>query len=311
MSSNAEFYNIVFQDSSPREFSEEFKKTLYLQCQVLNALVKPSGDIIQFGDNDSGRFILTTGLQHLGSSWMGDSLDFFNDTLGFHSSDKNVHIFDKAGVYVVRKKSFYFAIKGGLKGQRGLGGHSHNDTFSFELQYNGVDIVIDPGTGTYTSDALVRNLFRSTAVHNTIFWEDIEESSLNNGLFFLGQENEASESVSVCENILTFIGRNEYKGRWHERKVSVDMVKFIVEITDEVSSPGASLNFTLPKASHAVNANSFEHGGVVFDYVGHASISLESGLCSSKYGLLVDACKIRVPLLGKKISTVITINSTI
>jgi hypothetical protein len=306
-----EFFFYSYLISSPREFSEEFKKTLHLQCQVLNALVKPSGDIIQIGDNDSGRFIVTTGLQYLGSTWMGDSLDFFNDTLNFQDSDQDFYIFNQAGVYIVNKKHFYFAIKSGLKGQQRLGGHSHNDTFSFELQYKGTDIVIDPGTGTYTSDALVRNFFRSTAVHNTIFWEDIEESSLNNGLFFLGQENEASESVLVRGNILTFSGRNEYRGRWHERRVSVDMVKFVVEITDEVSSAGASLNFTLPNAPHTLKVNSYEQGGVVFAYVGHAAVLLEAGVYSPKYGVLMDASQLRVPLLDKKISTVISINDTI
>jgi hypothetical protein len=306
-----EFFFYSYLISSPREFSEEYKKTLSLQCRVLNSLVKPSGDIIQIGDNDSGHFIVPTGLKYLGSTWMGNSLKVFNNILGYQNNDQCFYIYNQAGVYIVSKADFYFCIKSGTKGQRWFGGHSHNDTFSFEIQYKGSDIVVDPGTGTYTSDAVVRNLFRSNSVHNSIYWDDIEESSLDNGLFSLGQENEAKESVLVLGNILEFSGMNEYSGRWHKRQVSVDADKLVVKIIDEVSSTGANLNFTVPISSYILESDRYEQGDCVFEWNGNASTSLKPGMYSPKYGMIVDANNVRIPLLKKKVSTIISIKNRI
>jgi uncharacterized heparinase superfamily protein len=59
-------------------------------------------------------------------------------------------------------------ISAGEVGTGGIGNHKHNDILSFELQVNGEDFIVDPGTYVYTPDSEMRNLFRSTAYHNTI-----------------------------------------------------------------------------------------------------------------------------------------------
>lgn len=306
-----EFFFYSYLVSSPTEFSKKFKETLYLQCNVLNSLTKPNGHLVQIGDNDSGRFIVPYGLQNLGSTWMNDSLEFFNKRLNFVSDTSRFQVFDQAGVYVVRRLNFFFIIKGGIKGQSKLGGHSHNDSFCFELNFNEKDIVVDPGTGTYTSDSLIRNLFRSNAVHNGIFWEGIEESSFVNGLFMLVQENKATETISIYKDKFMFTGRNEYKGRWHERKVSVDTSKFTVEIVDQVSSSGAILNFTVPENVNFLSNKSFERDGCTFQWEGNGEVSIKSGLYSPKYGILVKGNHVRIPLVDKKISTIISTNDRI
>ena len=65
-------------------------------------------------------------------------------------------------------------VRCGDVGQNGNGGHAHNDLFSFELSFGGEPFVVDPGTYSYTSDATQRNLFRSTAAHNTVVVADAE-----------------------------------------------------------------------------------------------------------------------------------------
>jgi len=59
-------------------------------------------------------------------------------------------------------------ISCGPNEQNGNGGHAHNDKLSFELCVDGEDIIVDPGTYTYTADPRWRNKFRSTAYHNTV-----------------------------------------------------------------------------------------------------------------------------------------------
>ena len=46
--------------------------------------------------------------------------------------------------------------------------HAHNDALSLELWVGGQPVFVDPGTYCYTSDLEARNLFRSTAAHNTV-----------------------------------------------------------------------------------------------------------------------------------------------
>jgi hypothetical protein len=55
-------------------------------------------------------------------------------------------------------------------GQHGYmnGGHAHADALSMTLSLNGVPLLVDPGTATYTVDAGLRDRFRSTVSHNTL-----------------------------------------------------------------------------------------------------------------------------------------------
>ena len=48
------------------------------------------------------------------------------------------------------------------------GGHAHADALSIVLTVRGVPFLVDAGTGTYTMDPRLRDLFRSTAMHNTV-----------------------------------------------------------------------------------------------------------------------------------------------
>ena len=55
-------------------------------------------------------------------------------------------------------------------GQHGYlnGGHAHADALSVVLTLRGHPLLVDPGTATYTMNSAIRNLFRSTAMHNTV-----------------------------------------------------------------------------------------------------------------------------------------------
>ena len=77
-------------------------------------------------------------------------------------------VFPDGGLQVLRGAGAVVTVSAGPQGQRGVGGHSHNDKLSFELHLDGRPLIVDPGSPTYTRSAAERNAFRSTAAHNTL-----------------------------------------------------------------------------------------------------------------------------------------------
>lgn len=76
--------------------------------------------------------------------------------------------FEASGLYVMCSKDVHLVIDAGEIGQNGNGGHAHNDTLSFTMDAYGEQFLIDPGSYLYTSEPAERNIFRSTAYHNTL-----------------------------------------------------------------------------------------------------------------------------------------------
>jgi uncharacterized heparinase superfamily protein len=86
--------------------------------------------------------------------------------------------FAHGGVAILRHGDLYAALDAGPVGLGGHGGHAHNDTLSVEIQAGGRDLIVDPGTGGYTADLVLRDRFRSTAAHNTVRIDGLEINPL-------------------------------------------------------------------------------------------------------------------------------------
>ena len=56
------------------------------------------------------------------------------------------------------------------------GGHGHADALSVTLQSEGHSLLIDPGTCEYVGDGPERNLFRGTAMHNTLRVDRLDQA---------------------------------------------------------------------------------------------------------------------------------------
>ena len=100
-------------------------------------------------------------------------------------------LFPEFGLLVFKSKRIYLAIYYGGVGQRGLGGHSHNDKLSYELVIDDKELVKDPGTYIYSADPEMRKKFRSNEAHQTVMVKGFQQNDIN-GLF-------SSKQLSTCE----------------------------------------------------------------------------------------------------------------
>jgi len=200
-------------DPFPAEYLSRLEKML----EVVALLIRPDGTLPQIGDNDDGRFLILSQYHRSRRDWkplmalgayacrraewlplaadawvegawvVGEPfLDWRNGELpsktfpAFRSRS-----FAETGLCQLGTGSVQMVVDAGPVGQGGNGGHAHNDTLAFELYAFNQEILPDRGTGTYTPDLAIRNLFRSTRAHNTVRVDEAEINPLSEELFRL------------------------------------------------------------------------------------------------------------------------------
>ncbi|UCD17185.1 MAG: alginate lyase family protein [Candidatus Zixiibacteriota bacterium] len=117
------------------------------------------------------------------------------------TSDLKLYGYPDSGFFIFASKRIHMTICAAPNGQNGLGGHAHNDKLSFELNLDGEDIVVDPGTYLYTPLVDWRNRFRSVRAHNTVVVAGQEQNRWTpgrRGLFSLNDET-AIEVLDLSE----------------------------------------------------------------------------------------------------------------
>jgi len=150
-----------------------------------------------------------------------------------------------SGFYFMRQEDdWLMALCAGI-GLSGLGGHGHNDALSFELTARGVPVLVDPGTFVYTADADARNLFRSTAYHNTLRIDGAELNAFRAGELFALRararpEVESFSCSPVSDVLVAWHGCYEQLpgAPVHRRRVTYDRLLRRWYIMDEVSGRG-------------------------------------------------------------------------
>ncbi len=155
--------------------------------------------------------------------------EFENTTSNSLTENIDLNYFEDFGMAVFKSDNLYLNVSFGNnpKSHPSLG-HQHNDKLSVEININGADIVVDPGTYIYTPIAKKRNLFRSVKNHNTI--EIGEEQNLFNttrkGLFSMNQD----VSIEILKiNKTQIILYLKYRQVHHIRNIEILSSKIIIE----------------------------------------------------------------------------------
>jgi Heparinase II/III-like protein/Heparinase II/III N-terminus len=95
------------------------------------------------------------------------------------------------GIYIFRSVRLYLAVRCGLVGSVGNGGHAHHDQLSIELSLDGRDLVVDPGTYLYSALKQRRNDYRSVRAHFAPQLQDREIQGTGPGLFEMRDRSDA------------------------------------------------------------------------------------------------------------------------
>lgn len=109
-------------------------------------------------------------------------------------------------------------------------GHQHNDKLSFELNINGENIFVDPGTFAYSSNPEMRNKFRSNFSHNNVVINNEEQNLFPDGIWGLFNYFKRVKTKLIAINKNYIILSNTYGSYSHFRKI--DLLEDRIVITD-------------------------------------------------------------------------------
>jgi hypothetical protein len=175
--------------------------------------LKPDGTAPRIGDSDDGRLIafksrppddhsylmsiaavllkgekfkLSSDIDEEAIWWFGSTAREYIEGLPGNEQPES-KAFPESQIIIQRHEQLYAIIDCGDHGARGRGSHAHSDALSIEVFAFGRTFLRDPGTFVYTGSARWRNLFRSTAYHNTVRIDGEDISQINpTQLFLLG-----------------------------------------------------------------------------------------------------------------------------
>jgi hypothetical protein len=149
-------------------------------------------------------------------------------------------------VHVLRNAQALLCVSAGAVGQRGTGGHSHNDQLSFELHLRGLPLVVDPGTGTYTRDARLRNALKGTAAHNTLEVDGREQAPLDPEQLFVLQDAAHGKLLhcSAGETVQRLVAEHQGYARLAHplklaRSFTLDSLQQALCVVDSLQGDGA------------------------------------------------------------------------
>ncbi len=231
------------------KLSRDYLKRLEGMALFTLNLTKPDGNVVQMGDNDSGRFFKllpvednTLDHRHLLGAFNGlfHRKEWAEAAQGFEaetelirqltggaeiklnepeSKDSPRISYPDFGLYRMTQGPWWLCVRCGPVGQKGNGGHAHNDQLSFELCVDGRSCLVDPGTFVYTPLPEERNKFRSSAMHNTLSLNGQEQNPFGPELFRLKDKAQA-KVMDFREG--HFVGEHKGFGAAHRRTLKLD-----------------------------------------------------------------------------------------
>ena len=129
-----------------------------------------------------------------------------------------------SGYYFFDKDDWRLIVDAGAPGPIYNPGHAHCDAMSFELFKAGKPVLVN--CGTYAYQCKERSFFRSTAAHNTVMIDDIEQSQVWGTFRMARRSKTVVNSIDDAGITMTI---TDQKGRMVTRVVRLTEEKLIIE----------------------------------------------------------------------------------
>jgi hypothetical protein len=203
-----------------QKFSAAFESRIEAMIEYLASIMDAAGNVPMFGDSDDGvvvrlaqddghcpyRSLLATGaiLFRRGdfkakagtlddkTRWLfGEGTDVAFELLDTTQAQLPVRrAFTHGGYYILgcdfeTVNEIRLVADAGPLGYQTIAAHGHADALAFTLSVGGKEFLIDPGTYAYHTQGPWRRYFRSTAAHNTLRVDGMDQSQSGGNFMWL------------------------------------------------------------------------------------------------------------------------------
>ena len=163
--------------------------------------------------------------------------------------------FEEAGYVVLQAESADCAVSAVLDvaelGYGEIAAHGHADALSISVRMNGHELLVDTGTYDYFSHPDARSYFRSTAAHNTVEVDGLDQSTMSGPFMWDDRAEVSGTTCSFSTDGGTVSAGHGGYGRLadpvrHEREVRLSMADRSLVIIDRLVCEGTHsvcLNF--------------------------------------------------------------------
>ncbi|HYC36433.1 MAG TPA: alginate lyase family protein [Usitatibacter sp.] len=131
----------------------------------------------------------------------------------------------------------------GPLGYREIAAHGHADALSFTLSLGGVEMLVDPGTFAYHTEASWRAYFRGTAAHNTVRVDGYDQSQPGGNFMWLRKARVERLAWSSDAAADVVEGRHDGYAKLpdpviHRRRIELDKAARMIRVEDALEMRG-------------------------------------------------------------------------
>lgn len=218
-----------------RDFSPGYWAIIEAMLVYLASITDVAGNVPMIGDADDAsvvafsqeagfcpnRSLLATGAVLFGSAWFKMKAGVLDDKTRWMLGVGTARIYDalalpisppspprdfaEGGYFVLgmdfeQPDEIRIVADAGPLGYLGIAAHGHADALAFTLSVGGREFLIDPGTYCYHSEAQWRSYFKSTAAHNTVCVDGLDQSESGGSFMWMRKANAYRSQWLSCSD---------------------------------------------------------------------------------------------------------------
>ncbi len=256
-------------------FPDTYWKRIEVMIAYIGSMMDTAGNLPMIGDADDGyvvhlspeedfcpyKSLLATGAVLFNRAdfkakagkidqktiWLlgGNAADLYDSIKVDEGAATVQQSFPKGGYYLMgvnfnTPQEIKCIIDCGPLGYLSIAAHGHADALSIFLSVNGNEIMIDPGTFAYHTQASWRNYFRGTSAHNTVRIDGSDQSEISGNFMWASKAHALCRLFEIGNSRDRFIGYHDGYQRLkdpviHEREITFDKQCLELMVSDRLT----------------------------------------------------------------------------